>query len=108
MQVNETNKTSTNVLPFEQWKLKFQDLQSEKPLQDYYQVLSFHDLVNEYQAVINDLNDSPLDKELTSKSRQILRELNERIGENSQEQYESVLQLRKRIEKRIFDLNGLL
>lgn len=108
MQLNETTAASKNVLPFDQWKQKFQDAATEKPLQEYFQVLSFHDLVTEYQSVISELNTSPLDRELTLKSRQILRELNERIGENSSEQYESVLQLRKRIERRIFDLNGLL
>lgn len=108
----ETSKNSNNVLPFEQWKIssqvRHQNDAVERPYQEYFQVLSFHDLVNEYQAVINELNSSPLDKDLTAKSRQILRELNERIGEHSPEQYESILTLRKKIEKRIFDLNGLL
>lgn len=108
----ETSKNINNILSFEQWKSHAQEnkqkIAADRPYQEYFEVLDFHDLVNEYRFVIEELNSSPLDKDLTEKSRLILRELNERVGENSPEQFESIQVLRNKIEKRIFDLNSLL
>lgn len=106
----ESKETSNleNILSFDQWKKTLEQTRPDQSLQDYLKVLSFHDLVNEYKHVLQELDREPLNTELTKKTKSILREFSDRLGEHSMEHSDSLTALRKKIEKRIFDLNGLI
>lgn len=97
-----------NVISFEKWKSALAETKSERSLQDYLKVLSFHDLVNEYKDVLSDLDREPLNQEITKRTKSILIEFSNRLGEHSSEHSDSLGVLRKKIERKIFDLNGLL
>lgn len=106
---DKKNKTAGhNVLSFEQWKRSHGEKTEGQSLTQYLKVLSFHDLVNEYQSIIQELKDSPLNTELTQKSKLILKEFSDRLGEHSIGISDSLTEMRSKIEKKIFDLNGLL
>lgn len=102
------NSTPQNILSFEQWKRAQGDKAEGQSITQYLKVLSFHDLVNEYQSIIQELKDSPLNTELTQKSKLILKEFSDRLGEHSIGVSDSLSEMRSKIEKKIFDLNGLL
>jgi nucleoside diphosphate kinase len=105
---NTKNTSVQNVLSFEQWRLKQGERTQGQSLTQYLKVLSFHDLVNEYQSIIQELKDFPLNTELTQKSKTILSEFSDRLGEHSIGGSDSLTEMRSKIEKKIFDLNGLL
>lgn len=105
---NNKNTSSQNVLSFEQWKRTQGEKTEGQSITQYLKVLSFHDLVNEYQSIIQELKDSPLNTELTQKSKLILKEFSDRLGEHSIGISDSLTEMRSKIEKKIFDLNGLL
>lgn len=106
---NNTKKSSSeNVLSFEQWRRAQGEKTEGQSIKQYLKVLSFHDLVNEYQSIIQELKDSPLNTELTQKSKLILKEFSDRLGEHSIGISDSLTEMRSKIEKKIFDLNGLL
>jgi len=98
----------SNVISFEKWKNGLAEAKSEQSLNDYLKVLSFHDLVNEYKDVLSDLDREPLNQEITRRTKSILLEFSNRLGEHSSEHSDSLGVLRKKIERKIFDLNGLL
>lgn len=97
-----------NILPFDQWKKTLGSGLEGKSLKKYLKVLSFHDLVTEYQSIIQELKNSPLNSELTQKSKLILKEFSDRLGEHSVGVSDSLSEMRSKIEKKIFDLNELL
>jgi hypothetical protein len=104
----ENKPQNENILSFDQWKKTLEQTRPGVALQNYLKVLSFHDLVNEYKHVLEALEREPLNPELTKSAKSILREFSDRLGEHSIEHSDSLTALRKKLENRIFNLNGLL
>jgi len=102
------NTPTATILPFDQWKKTLIDLKSDQSTNEYFKILNFHDLVNEYQHILGELDRAPLNPDLTRRSKSILKEFSDRLGEHSSEHSDSLSLLRGKIEKRIFDLNALL
>lgn len=104
----DENKLNNNILSFEKWKKNLDETKPDQDLKNYLKVLSFHDLVNEYKHVLTDLDKEPLNLELTRRTKSILHEFSNRLGEHSSDHSDSLSLLKKKIEQRIFDLNGLI
>ncbi len=65
----------SNVLKLSDWK----EFQEEKSLMKYLRVLNFHDLMTEAEQALKELNSNPINKEITLKSKSILKEFSNRL-----------------------------
>lgn len=97
------SNTGNNVISLEQWK----GSQEDKSLKEYLNVLSFHALVGEAEDTMRELKDNSLSPELAQKSKQILKEFNNRLGADSDGFAGALTGLREEIDRKITDINGL-
>lgn len=106
-----------NVVSLESWKKlkeasladwKPQGLEEEKAerqFSDYFNILSFSELINESTDIIKEINHSPLSSEITMKSKILLNQFSKRLGDESKEVADTFQSMKKKIEATIFDLN---
>jgi hypothetical protein len=97
-----------NVVPLSSWKSKMALKANEKSLSDYLNVLSFNDLLTETEDLINELNNKPLNQDITLKSKQLLREVNNRLRKDSDGFADTLKELRLKSEKKLVDIKELL
>lgn len=98
---------TNNVLSLKEWKKQIENAVEESSMKDYFNVLSFNDLINETKLVVNELNDKPLSEEITKKSRLILKEFNERLEKESDGFAKVLTLLRENVEEKILDLRSI-
>ncbi|MBT3586803.1 MAG: hypothetical protein HN509_17965 [Halobacteriovoraceae bacterium] len=106
--MNKLINHQRNVIPFDQFKVQRMKTKEEKGLRDYLGLLSFNQLINETSSVINELNNTPLNAELTLHSKLVLKEFAKRLGTESTTFSTTLKKLGNRLEERIFELQGLL
>lgn len=122
--MREKNDTVTptpeNVVSLENWKkikdaslaswepASLEEKRAEKQFRDYFNVLSFSELINESTDIIKELNQKPLTTEITMKSKILLNQFSKRLEDDSKEVAETFLDMRKRIESKILDLHNKL
>ena len=111
------NNNDKNVVSLEDWrKLKEASLadwkpqsldekRAEKQFSDYFNILSFSELINESTDIIKELNQSPISTEITMKSKILLHQFSKRLGDESKEVAATFQDMRKRIEDSIINLN---
>jgi hypothetical protein len=95
---------SNNVVSLESWK---SNQQEDKSLKEYLNVLSFHALVGEAEDTMRELNDNSFSPELARKSKQILKEFNNRLGADDDGFAEPLTGLRASIDKKMTEIKGL-
>ena len=96
------------VISITQWKDEKAKKQESESLKRYMNVLSFHDLIHESQGVIHEIKTSPVDKDLTERSRGLLDEFHNRLSEEETSDWSKALgDMRKRLEKTLTDLGKL-
>jgi len=118
--MRENDNQLENVVSLENWK-KIKDAslakwepqsldekRAEKQFKDYFNILSFSELINESTDIIKELNQSPLSTEITMKSKILLSQFSKRLGDESKEVADTFQDMRKRIEDKIIDLNNRL
>ncbi|MBK23301.1 MAG: hypothetical protein CME70_04785 [Halobacteriovorax sp.] len=118
--MRENENQLENVVSLENWK-KIKDAslakwepqsldekRAEKQFKDYFNILSFSELINESTDIIKELNQSPLSTEITMKSKILLSQFSKRLGDESKEVADTFQDMRKRIEDKIVDLNNRL
>jgi len=69
------NNNERNILKISDWK----EFQEEKSLLKYLRVLNFHDLMTEAEQALKELNSNPINKEITLRSKSILKEFSNRL-----------------------------
>jgi hypothetical protein len=112
------NEKQENVVSLDDWKkLKEASLAewrpknsnekcAEKQFSDYFNILSFSELINESTDIIKELNHRPISSEITMKSKILLSQFSKRLGDESKEVADTFQDMRKRIEDKIIDLNN--
>jgi len=104
----QTHEAHNNVIALSNWKTKKELTSNEKSMSEYLKVLSFHDLLTETEDLIKELNDKPLNQEVTLKSKHLLREVNKRLQKDADGFARVLTDLRIQSEKKLFDIKGLL
>lgn len=72
-----------NIIHFTKFKSMYDENAANKCFKEYLQVLTFSELISESNQVISDLRNGKMDKDLTVKSRLILKEFEKRTGANN-------------------------
>lgn len=90
------NTESENLVNLDQWK----NQKRETHFSDYLKVLSFNDLMNESNAIMDQIKSDEGD-DLFSKTRVIMNEFTHRLEKESKHLAESVKDLKKQIEDKL-------
>ena len=80
----------------------------EKVMGEYLNFLSFNELIGEVSKAVNDLNKLPLNKEITVRSKLLMKELGQRINSHGLEKDEHLFKMRNQIENKINDVQKIL
>jgi len=91
------NTDSENLVSLDQWKNQKRDAS----FSDYLKVLSFNDLMNESNELMNQLKRSDEGDDLFSKTRVIMNEFTNRLEKESKHLAMSVKDLKKQIEDKL-------
>lgn len=91
------NTESENLVSLDQWKNQKRDAS----FSDYLKVLSFNDLMNESNELMNQLKRSDEGDDLFSKTRVIMNEFTNRLEKESKHLAMSVKDLKKQIEDKL-------
>lgn len=90
------NTESENLVNLDQWKNQKRDTN----FSDYLKVLSFNDLMNESNAIMDQIKSDEGD-DIFSKTRVIMNEFTHRLEKESKHLAESVKDLKKQIEDKL-------
>jgi hypothetical protein len=74
-----------NVIPMDAWKQALHLKREEKSLLDYFNVLSFHELMNESKEIVMELEKESYNDDLALKARLIIEEISGRLSHYSGE-----------------------
>ena len=96
------------VISFEAWKRALLEEQKDQSMKSYLKALSFHDLLNEYQATVAELNEEPYGPELAKRSKHIIEEFQGRIDSSTQNPERNLKVWMNKTDEKIFHLNELL
>lgn len=78
---------SQEVVSREQWNKQVEKRKEEKSNQDYFNVLNFHDLINEAHVILDKLKKYPLDQQVAGESKALIKEISNRIDATDQQKY---------------------
>lgn len=90
------NTEQDNLVSLDQWKNHKRD----NNFSDYLKVLSFHDLMNESNELMNQIKRSD-DEDLFSRTRFIMNEFTHRLEKESRHLADSVKEFKKQIEDKL-------
>ena len=71
----------------EEWNKQVEKRKEEKSLGNYFEVLNFSDLINEAHNILDKLKKFPLDQQVASESKALIREISNRINANDQQKF---------------------
>lgn len=91
------NTDSENLVRLDQWK----NQKRESSFSDYLKVLSFNDLMNESNELMDQIKRSDEGDDIFSKTRVIMNEFTHRLERESKHLAESVKDLKKQIEDKL-------
>lgn len=95
------NTESDNLVSLDQWKNSLRESKKENCFSDYLKVLSFNDLMNESNELMDQIKRSDEGDDLFSKTRVIMNEFTHRLEKESKHLAESVKELKKQIEDKL-------
>lgn len=95
------NTESENLVSLDQWKNKKIECIRDASFSDYLKVLSFNDLMNESNELMDQIKRSDEGDDLFSKTRVIMNEFTNRLERESKHLAESVKDLKKQIEDKL-------
>ncbi len=84
-------------------KADWKKLKEEKSLRDYFEVLNFSDLINEAHVILDKLKKYPLDQEVASESKALIKEISHRINATDQEKF-SLNALEDKLSKKFHEI----
>ncbi len=90
-------KSCDNITDLAQWKMRNVD----NSFSDYLKVLSFNDLINESENLIDELKHDDHSSDLVSKTKLMMNEFTERLEKESRHLALSVIELKKEIENKL-------
>ena len=91
------NIESENLVNLDEWK----NIKKEASFSEYLKVLSFNDLLNESNELVDRMNKSESGADLFSKTRLMMNEFTNRLERESKNLAESVKDLKKQIEDKL-------
>ncbi len=91
------NIETENLVILDHWK----NAKKENHFSDYLKILSFNDLINESESLMNQLKRNEKTEDLFSKSRVMLNEFTMRLERESRNLAVSVKDLKKTIEEKL-------
>ena len=91
------NTESDNLVSLDQWKHH----KRENNFSDYLKVLSFNDLMNESNELMDQIKKSDEGDDIFSKTRVIMNEFTHRLEKESKHLAESVKDLKRQIEDKL-------
>ena len=91
------NIDGENLVSLDQWKSQ----KRERNFSDYLKVLSFNDLMNESDSLMDQLKRSEEMDDLFSKTRVMMNEFTNRLEKESKHLADSVKDLKKQIEDKL-------
>ena len=91
------NVDGENLVSLDQWKTH----KREGNFSDYLKVLSFNDLINESDSLMDQLKKSEEVEDLFSKTRVMMNEFTNRLEKESRHLADSVKDLKKQIEDKL-------
>lgn len=86
-----------NLVNLDKWKNQRKDAN----FSDYLKILSFNDLLNESDELVDKLKRNDEDNDLFSKTRVIMNEFTYRLGKESKHLAHTVKDLKKQIENKL-------
>jgi len=104
---NNNNKYN-NVINFDNWKHVYTDSQKEINFCEYLSVLDFGELISESNEIIKELKNNNLDRDLTFRSKLILKEFDKRISSNRQSDKHFTTNFCKNTEEKIISIEKIL
>ncbi len=90
-------KSCDNITDLAQWKMRNVD----KSFSEYLKVLSFNDLINESESLIDELKQDDSSSDLVSKTKLMMNEFTDRLEKESRQLAQSVIELKKDIENKL-------
>lgn len=84
-----------NLVNLDEWK----NFKRENNFSDYLKVLNFNDLVNESNALLNEIKGQEAGHDLISKTKLMMNEFAHRLEKESKHLAETVFDMKKTIEK---------
>lgn len=91
------NMDRENLVSLDQWKNQKRD----NNFSDYLKVLSFNDLMNESNDLVNQMNKNAESDDLFSKTRMMMNEFSIRLEKESKHLAESVKDFKNKIEDKL-------
>lgn len=95
------NTETENLVSLDQWKNQKSVMSRESNFSDYLKVLSFNDLMNESNELMDQINRSDEGDDLFTKTRVIMNEFTDRLERESKHLAMSVKDLKKQIEDKL-------
>ncbi|GEM_PF-6859636 len=95
---------ATNLLKMDEWLHRLKEKTKNKEMADYLSVLSFNQLVSESSLIKKEITEKPLNKEIITISKLFLKEIQDRLMQDSCEMSKSLKSIRNAIEKRVATL----
>ena len=90
-----------NLVNLDQWK----NTKRENSFSDYLKVLNFNDLVNESNALINEIKGQEPGQDLISKTKLMMNEFATRLEKESKNLAETVFDMKKKLDSNKEDKN---
>ena len=99
---------NANVLDFSKWQKSREKISEHRNFEKYIQLLSLQGLMNESSTLIAKLQDGELDEPLMIRCKMVLKEINERMGEQANDLNRAFERLFRQAYQRIGELNDYL
>lgn len=102
------NNNGNRVISIEQWKKTAGKFKEEQDLKRYFKMLSFNELINESNIIIDQLGDSYEQKDhlIYQKASLVLLEMNSRLEKESSQMANGLKKMREKIECKIIHFNN--
>ena len=99
-QGKDVERENRDVVSLTEWK-------ESQSLAEYYNVLDFHQLVLESREIIQELEEKPLDQDLSNRSKLIMAEINNRLDSQNNNLANSLREIRQKVEKKMQELGEI-
>ena len=106
--MTQQNMQKDNIVCLDSWRSNHETDGKEKELQTSLKNMSFGDLLEESSKTVEDLDRQKLDEENTLRSKMIIKEFGRRLEGQSMSLSKSFGEMRRKLEKKLLDLNRLI
>lgn len=100
IQGKDVERENNRITSLNEWK-------ETQSLAEYYNILDFHQLVLESREIIQELEEKPLDQDLSNRSKLIMAEINNRLDSQNDHLANSLREIRQKVEKKMQELGEI-